>query len=425
MRTRSVLLLGLLTVFLPAAAGAAGKCDPDGVHGSAVLAAREALRESCDCAAAASHAAYVDCARARIRELAATGALPRMCRARMMQYAVRSTCGHQQLKVCCESNDAFHVFPVIRKEGACRIRRGATCVSEFPHLEEACTNAGTICRDSWCGDGITDRPNGEQCEPPGVGLCDPSCRTIVCGNGTLDPGEECEPPGTATCSSYCTARNCGDGILDPRSEFCEPPNTPTCDALCNRIYACGNGLVEISNGEECEPPGTATCDASCRFIHTCGNGVIEPGEECDGQASCSERCRLFRSACCEYGIGCFGGGGDDDFSAYWNVFKDCYILGGTSSFGTCEGTEPCPAPYPPGLCVVGSCEDGPIDPMPLCCDEIDGTCRDTVATKASDLGSFGCSSFPPPSDGDVPHLILGTCGPAGRCVPASATETQP
>lgn len=213
------------------------------------------------------------------------------------------------------------------------------------------------------------------------------------------PGEECEPPGTTTCSPYCVAKTCGDGVVDPRGEECEPPNTPTCNEQCYRIFACGNGFVEFSNGEECEPPGTATCDASCAFVHTCGNGVIEPGEECDGQASCSTRCRLFRSACCEYGVGCFGGGGDDDFSVYWNVLKGCYILGGTTSAGTCEGTEPCPAPYPPGLCTVGSCEDGPIDPLPLCCNEIDGTCRDTVATKSSDLGGFGCSSFPPPRTG--------------------------
>lgn len=32
---------------------------------------------------------------------------------------------------------------------------------------------------------------------------------------------------------------------------------------------------------------------------------------------------------------------------------------------------------------------------------------------------FGCSAFPPPSDGDALHLMLGTCGANGRCVPAS------
>jgi hypothetical protein len=244
---------------------------------------------------------------------------------------------------------------------------------------------------------------------------------IVCGNGTIDPGEECEPPRTPTCDFACRSKNCGNGIVEPGTEECEPPNTPTCDEQCYTIHECGNGVVDFVYGEQCEPPGTATCDAACQFIHTCGNGVIEPGEECDGQAGCTAGCALARAVCCDMGGSCLGGSADSDFSAYFNFFKQCYLLvGGTGSYGTCEGTEPCPPPAPPGIgCFVGACGDRPIDPTPLCCQDVDGTCRDTIATTAGAIGGFGCSDFPPPAQGDVKRLMLGSCAANGRCMPAS------
>jgi hypothetical protein len=411
--------LALLVLSLPALASAAGKCDDDGLHGAAVVAARAVIREHCDCSDATPRAAYLQCAWDVIQQLARDGAVPVMCRGRLRQYASRSTCGRgRDLMLCCESRDADHVFPALRpRKKGCRDRGGAWCIAGFPHLHDGCVT-GTICRASRCGDGIVDRRNGEQCEPPGAGLCDASCRVIVCGNGVLDPGEECEPPGTPTCSPFCRAKNCGDGVVDPATESCEPPNTPSCDAQCYRIFACGDGVVDASHGEECEPPGQATCDASCQFVHICGNGVIERGEECDGQAGCSERCRLLRGGCCAFGGGCSGGGADDDFEFYWNVAKPCALLGGAMSAGACEPADPCPGPGPLGGCLVGQCVDRPIDPLPLCCQEPNGTCRDTIATMTSSLAEFGCSTFPPPDQGDVPRLMLGTCGASGLCVPA-------
>jgi hypothetical protein len=418
MRRRGV-LIALVALLLPLTADAASKCDTDGANGPAVLAAREAIRASCDCAGAASHASYMQCARNVVRQLARDGALPKMCSSRLYQYATRSTCGRKDMITCCESNDAFHVFPAIRK-GECKLRRGATCVGSFPHLEDACTQTGEVCRSSSCGDGILDRRNGEGCEPPGVGLCDAWCQVIVCGNGVLDPGEQCEPPRTPTCDFACRSKDCGNGVVEPETEQCEPPNTPTCDSQCYRIYACGNGVVDASHGEECEPPVSATCDAQCHFIHTCGNGVVELGEECDGQPGCGTDCNLVRSLCCDLGGLCIGGAASTDFDAYFNFFKQCYLIGGGSgSYGVCEGTEPCAEPLDSLGCRVGSCGDAPIDPLPLCCQEIDGTCRGTVATTASAVGGFACSAFPPLDDGDVPRMMIGSCGADGRCVPGS------
>jgi hypothetical protein len=211
---------------------------------------------------------------------------------------------------------------------------------------------------------------------------------------------------------------CGDGIVDPRNgEACEPPGSPGCDEFCQVVSACGDGVLELFIGEECEPPATATCDASCQFIHTCGNGVIEPGEECDGQPGCGTDCLVPRSLCCNLGGACLGGAATNGFDAY-NFGKACFIVGGTGSFGVCEGTEPCPPPAPPFGCVIGACGDHPIDPLPLCCQHVDGTCDATVATSAAAVGAFGCLPFPPPPTGDIDRLVVGSCGGNGRCVPA-------
>src|SRR2546422_2263033 len=35
----------------------------------------------------------------------------------------------------------------------------------------------TDCSDPWCGDGVVDPGNGEECEPPGTLLCDADCRS--------------------------------------------------------------------------------------------------------------------------------------------------------------------------------------------------------------------------------------------------------
>lgn len=353
-------ILFLMLLLVPFEARAAGRCDAGGEYAGAVANARSTIRSGCDCAGAASRNAYLSCARSVIAELSANGLLPRMCRSRVQQYASRSTCGRDDVLACCLKTGSGPWRPALRPSArGCVAPRGEACTSGFPHLEDACL------------------PN-----------------------------------------SGCLVGPCGDGVVDVDTEQCEPPGTPSCDAQCRFIHACGNGVLDSYSGEECD--GTPGCGSNCQFTNVCGNGTIEPGEECDSQPGCTAQCALGRAACCDLGgNGCFGGSEPTDFLAYWNVFKGCYILGGAGSYGTCEG-DPCPPPAPPEIgCRTGSCTDGPIDPMPLCCDEPDGSCRDTTAITAGALGSFGCGLFPPPDQGSVPRLMLGSCGGNGRCVPAS------
>ncbi len=51
-----------------------------------------------------------------------------------------------------------------------------------------------VCRASSCGDGFVDPAAAEQCEPPGSGLCSPTCKGLDagCGNGVRESGEQCD-----------------------------------------------------------------------------------------------------------------------------------------------------------------------------------------------------------------------------------------
>lgn len=419
MRSRQIreLWAFLLIVGLAVAATPAYACGPNDL--AAVASAREELRASCDCAGAASPEAYLDCAETVVDRVIAEARLVSSCKQSLLDFAALSTCGRENTIGCCvlpeggtwepilvEGADDCHTAPQL--DGVTR------CRAWFDHLEYACGAAS--CINSRCGDGILDSKRGEECEPPGEGLCSPSCRTIICGNGQIDEGEDCEPPNTPTCDFACGTKNCGDGEIDRRNEECEPPGTRSCTDLCYFPRECGDLVVDRLEGEECEPPGTAICDAQCLYVHECGNGVVEPGEECDGQPGCNASCQLSQRLCCETGFGCWESSVGSGFDAYW-FSKSCYQgVGGSALYGACSGTAPCPSPVPEGLgCRVGSCVDEPIEPLELCCEHPDGTCTDIVARTSVEAGSFACVPFPPPERGPIARRVVGKCDAGGRC----------
>lgn len=388
MKIPSVSLGLLMLLLLPTGAAAAGKCAEGGEYAAAVLAARNAVQAQCDCAGAASRKAYQQCVQGAVKQLALDGALPATCRGRVRQYALRSTCGRDGILACCvkRSNGRWRALLRPAARGCTNRPTDVACEASFPHLDDACL------------------PDGE-------------CRVSACGDAILDPagGEECEPPGTPTCDALCHTRTCGDGVVNPDNEQCEPPNTSTCDSACQ--IRCGNGVIDFYFDEECEPPGVGTCNASCQYDHTCGDGVVELGEECDGQPHCNASCRLIRTQCCQIGGWCFDGTATHIVDEYF-FSKDCgYLLGGVPSYGECVGAEPCPDVPPTLGCKIGSCTATPIEPLPLCCQHVDGTCTGTIATTTSALGGCGWGTFPPPGDGPLETLIVGTCGADGRCIP--------
>jgi len=79
-------------------------------------------------------------------------------------------------------------------------------------------------------------------------------RASLCGNGQLDDGEECDDGSANSdtlpdhCRTDCSDPWCGDGVVDPgNGEECEPPGTLLCDADCQDSLPLGplGGLVRV------------------------------------------------------------------------------------------------------------------------------------------------------------------------------------
>ncbi len=63
-----------------------------------------------------------------------------------------------------------------------------------------------VCDTSTCGDGYVNSGTGETCDPPNATTCDPSCHTVVCGDGVRADQEECDDHNLTNldgCSSTC------------------------------------------------------------------------------------------------------------------------------------------------------------------------------------------------------------------------------
>ena len=190
-------------------------CDPPGGDAVPLAAARQAIDQACPCAAAASRAAYRNCAVDAVQTRVAAGELRLDCRREAMRHAKLSVCGRPGAAVCCRvTTDGRPRHSVVAETARCVAgSHTSACVSTWPSVPTGCDASGCV-PASMCGNGTVDA--GEQCDPPGGFLCDSSCQTIdcsqppsACGNGMLDPGEACEPPGAGTCAPDCRTAPCG------------------------------------------------------------------------------------------------------------------------------------------------------------------------------------------------------------------------
>ncbi|MBT3835006.1 DUF4215 domain-containing protein [Candidatus Peribacteria bacterium] len=198
----------------------------------------------------------------------------------------------------------------------------------------------TTCDLPYCGDGIRDPGNAEQCDTGDArsnslsNACRLNCMNPSCGDGVTDPinQEECDNgqlnsnTTPDSCRDNCTEPVCGDDVIDTtHGEICddgntndgdgcsancqeEEPvcpngnqetgeqcddgnmiNTDTCTDQCELTF-CGDGIPQSPNGtgtnEDCDDGNnidTDSCSNSCQIPIECGNGITEPGEECDDQ----------------------------------------------------------------------------------------------------------------------------------------------
>ncbi len=166
---------------------------------------------------------------------------------------------------------------------------------------------------SYCGDGVTDAANGEECDDgnnDSADNCDRDCSNPVCGNGSMTgPAslEECDDGNTSNgdgCDINCDLEVCGNGILNLGwDEDCDDGGaSQDCDDDCTSA-TCGDGEVNTSHlpagntvNEQCDDgAGNGNAPDECRDgsgtplpgtgepcqLPTCGDGVADTGEDCD------------------------------------------------------------------------------------------------------------------------------------------------
>ena len=151
-------------------------------------------------------------------------------------------------------------------------------------------------QEPFCGDGIFNPDNNEQCDDgntvDGDG-CSSTCQIEIpppiCGDANVDPGEQCDDGNTVDgdrCSSTCQIElRCGDGNLDA-DEQCDDGNTTdgdgcsgTCTAEPNFPPVASNVLIsgtaevgQVLTGsyDYADAEGDLQGASTFRWLHTDG-----------------------------------------------------------------------------------------------------------------------------------------------------------
>ena len=180
--------------------------------------------------------------------------------------------------------------------------------------------------DGVCGNEVVD--GAEACEPDGVNecefgqmncmVCNNACELVpgdvtgFCGDGVTQraQGEECDAPfapcayGQMSCTA-CDAQCkqvpgqvtgfCGDGQVQASDEECDeaeaacPYGQMSCMTCrrCKRVAGqltgfCGDGVVQAANNEECDPSGPQpqACPAGSMGDPTCGRTTCKVASPC-------------------------------------------------------------------------------------------------------------------------------------------------
>ncbi|MDP2341599.1 MAG: tandem-95 repeat protein [Deltaproteobacteria bacterium] len=240
---------------------------------------------------------------------------------------------------------------------------------------------------------------------------------------------------------------CGDGFEDePGLNDCDDGDDSDggrCRAACDSPNTCGDG-VPGGIGEICDD-GNNDDDDGCRPDCTpdCGDGEVDPGEDCDGDASCNPLCRTCGtgtcdapfedadncSADCVCGDGlCQGSESDFEIGGFQRCAFDC----GTCGDGTCgngESLESCA--FDCSVCGNGLCEGGESTPFRNCTQDCprcgNGSCSsddgETSQTCPTDCGT-SCGDGVCNGDETAQSCSLSECAVCGDGLCSSNENSQ-
>jgi len=227
------------------ASSAAASCGGDPTDTAAVAAIVADARAACPCDGFSGRMAYRRCVRERVKGALLAGTLPSRCRATVIRYANRSTCGAVPSAVTCCVNVAANreACTIARSDVACRAWRGGR---------------GQVGTSDWCHDACPPEPtpapatptptaSGTPSGPPTPTALGPRC---VCRCGPVPSPWPVNPYAPHGCPSFhwcvvmssvpagsadCAALGDGENrgcIYDPDAPIPGDPNGPVVDA-CN------------------------------------------------------------------------------------------------------------------------------------------------------------------------------------------------
>ncbi|NOS66863.1 MAG: DUF4215 domain-containing protein [Candidatus Peribacteraceae bacterium] len=163
------------------------------------------------------------------------------------------------------------------------------------------TDCSMECRVLYCGDGVTSKDVGEECDPETeefyVEDAKGNLTTEIRFTGNDQCGWYCQPP-TCTedgaCTGGCKMKYIGECPLSssvssessahaaaPESASSAVPLSSSSEAASAAPAACGDGSVQ--KGEECDDGNTEDadgCSNACE-LPRCGDGIVHKREECD------------------------------------------------------------------------------------------------------------------------------------------------
>lgn len=89
------------------------KCADDDPTGALRAAARQDVKDNCNCATAENHGAYVKCSAGRVN---ANTSLPKSCRGAVKKCAAKSNCGKPGFIICCKKNSSGKTTCAAKKD---------------------------------------------------------------------------------------------------------------------------------------------------------------------------------------------------------------------------------------------------------------------------------------------------------------------